>query len=78
MLLRMSIKSRTVRGTISRRKKMSNELNSFKKNLGRRWVKARSGNTYVCPVDFAKNFPDASEEELRRYCVEESLNPQND
>ena len=39
------------------------------------WIKSDSGNTYVCPIWVDK---DASEEELRKQCVSESENPQND
>ena len=39
-----------------------------------RWIKAESGNTYICPVGVPEN---ATEEELKRYCVNESENPQN-
>ena len=40
-----------------------------------KWIRSQqTGNTYVCPINVA---PDASEEELRRRCVDESHNPQN-
>jgi hypothetical protein len=38
------------------------------------WIKAQSGETYLCPAWMKK---DASEEELRKHCVSESQNPQN-
>ncbi len=39
-----------------------------------RWVKADSGNTYICPINVKEG---ASEEELKRLCVNESENPNN-
>ncbi len=45
-------------------------------NLGINWVKAESGNTYLCPA--GEDFRGASESELRARCVNESHNPQND
>ena len=50
---------------------------SFKKaRLGVKWIKSSSGNSYLCPAgtEISKN---ASDEELRRLCVEESNNPEN-
>jgi hypothetical protein len=38
------------------------------------WIKASSGNTYLCPAWMSK---EATEEELRQHCVVESENPQN-
>ena len=55
---------------------MSN-LNSFKKELGVRWIQADSGNTYLCPVGAIDGLENASEDELRARCVDESTNPQN-
>jgi hypothetical protein len=46
--------------------------------LGVRWIKAESGNTYLCPTESLKRLHNPSEEELRTHCVDESLNPQND
>ncbi len=40
-----------------------------------KWIRSKqTGNTYVCPINVPR---DASEEELRRLCVDESHNPQN-
>ena len=38
------------------------------------WIKVNSGNTYICPVGTPKNLP---ESELKKRCVIESDNPQN-
>lgn len=42
------------------------------------WVNAESGNIYLCPAGALKDPESASEEELMKYCVSESENPQND
>ena len=57
---------------------MKEELNVFKKELGVRWIKSESGNTYLCPVDSLNRLESRSEENLKMICVEESQNPQND
>ena len=56
---------------------MTNEMNSYKKDLGYKWVKATSGNTYLCPVDSLKEMSNPSEDDLRSICVDESMDPQN-
>jgi hypothetical protein len=50
----------------------------FKKEIGVKWIKAKSGNTYLCPVSALKRLKDPTEEQLKTICVEESRNPQND
>jgi hypothetical protein len=50
----------------------------FKKEIGVKWIKAKSGNTYLCPVGALKRLKDPTEEQLKTICVEESGNPQND
>lgn len=55
---------------------MFEETKTRKINLGINWVKADSGETYLCPA--GEDFSDASESELRARCVNESHNPQND
>ena len=52
-------------------------LNAFKKQLSVAWIKADSGNTYLCPVDALDRLEDRSEQHLRMICVDESENPQN-
>jgi hypothetical protein len=52
--------------------------NEFKKELSVKWIKAQSGNTYLCPVDALKRLANPSEEQLRTICVDESENPQTD
>lgn len=43
-----------------------------------KWIKADSGETYLCPVDRLKDLKDATEDDLRSICVDESFNPQNE
>ena len=50
----------------------------FKKELSVKWIKAKSGNTYLCPVDALKKLKDPSEADLKTICVDESQNPQTD
>ena len=52
--------------------------NEFKKELSVKWIKADSGNTYLCPVDALKKLDGPSEDQLKIICVEESSNPQNE
>lgn len=54
------------------------ENKSFKKELSVKWIKAESGNTYLCPVDALDRIPDPKEADLKLICVDESKNPQND
>jgi hypothetical protein len=53
-------------------------MSEFKKELSVKWIKADSGNTYLCPVDALERIDGPSEAQLRMICVEESQNPQND
>ena len=57
---------------------MENEEKIFKRELSVKWIKAESGNTYLCPLDALKRFKDPTEEQLKMICVDESDNPQND
>ena len=41
------------------------------------WIKASSGNTYLCPADAFRGVENPAESELQRLCVDESENPQN-
>ena len=50
----------------------------FKKELSVRWIKAKSGATYLCPVGALKRLDNPTEDQLKTICVDESLNPQND
>ena len=57
---------------------MSKEKQTFKQAISMRWIKADSGNTYLCPLSAWNQLTSRSEEELSSLCVEESSNPQND
>lgn len=50
----------------------------FKRELSVKWIKAPSGNTYLCPVDALDRLQNPKEDQLKLICVDESLNPQND
>ena len=50
----------------------------FKRELSVKWIKAKSGNTYLCPVDALKRIKNPSEKDLKTICVDESQNPQTD
>ena len=54
------------------------EIQSIKKELSLKWIKAESGNTYLCPVDALNRLDNPTEEQLKMICVDESENPQND
>ncbi len=56
---------------------MDATMNEFKRELSVRWIKAKSGTTYLCPVDALKRLDNPSEDQLRTICVDESQNPQN-
>jgi hypothetical protein len=57
---------------------MVNESNAFKRALSFQWIKARSGNTYICPANALHGIENPSEGHLRSLCIDESENPQND
>lgn len=59
---------------------MSDKLKEFNKEIGVKWVKAESGTSYLCPVVAFDRLGASSptEEDLKRICVDESQNPQND
>ena len=56
---------------------MVNENNSYKARLGVRWFRAKSGNTYLCPIDAFDGIENLSEDQLERMCVNESHDPHN-
>jgi hypothetical protein len=57
---------------------MIDETRDRKVNLGMAWIKAGSGTTYLCPASAVISLRNASEDELRRICLDESSNPHND
>lgn len=57
---------------------MEKEEKIFKRELSVKWIKADSGNTYLCPLEALKRIKEPTEEQLKIICVDESKNPQND
>jgi hypothetical protein len=57
---------------------MFDATKEFKRELGVKWVKSESGNTYLCPTAALSRLSQPTEEQLKMICVEESKNPQND
>ena len=57
---------------------MADELEAFKKEIGVKWVKADSGTSYLCPLAAFERLENPKEEDLKKICVDESQNPQND
>jgi len=56
---------------------MNDNSKAYKKDLGYNWVKAESGNTYLCPIGSMEGGKKKSEKYLRQHCIDESANPQN-
>jgi uncharacterized protein (UPF0305 family) len=56
---------------------MEDEMNTYKRELSVKWIKAESGNTYLCPVKALERIENPTEEQLRTICVDESQDPQN-
>ena len=54
------------------------EKQTIKQELALKWIKGDSGNTYLCPVKAIDKVENPTEEDLKKICVEESQNPQND
>ena len=61
-----------------RRIKMVDQDKVYKQELSVKWIKAKSGSTYLCPVDALKRIDNPTEEQLKLICVDESDNPQNE
>jgi hypothetical protein len=57
---------------------MTDELSPFKKELGVKWVRAKSGTSYLCPLAALERLDRPEEADLKKICVDESQNPQND
>jgi hypothetical protein len=59
----------------TRKTEMSSK--EHKKEIGVKWIKAQSGNTYLCPVDALERLSNPTEDQLKMICVDESQNPEN-
>ena len=57
---------------------MSELQNEFKQELGVKWVKGESGNTYLCPTTSLNRLDNPTEDDLQMICVDESMNPHNE
>ena len=53
-------------------------VSQSKLNIALQWVRAESGETYICPADALAGIEHPTEDDLRRHCQIESENPQND
>jgi len=53
-------------------------MDTNRPQIGIKWIKSNSGRTYLCPVDAADKLRNASDDDLRNLCQDESENPQND
>jgi hypothetical protein len=46
---------------------------------GFEWIKSdKTGISYLCPVGSIKDKSKATDEDLKKVCIDESQNPQND
>jgi hypothetical protein len=50
---------------------------TYKQELGVKWIKAKSGSTYLCPVKALDRLDNPTEDQLKMICVDESNNPHN-
>jgi hypothetical protein len=57
---------------------MNDDIQQRKQGTNLKWIKGDSGNTYLCPVDALEKLENPTEEDLKKICVDESSNPQND
>ena len=56
---------------------MEDQKKVYKKELGVQWIKADSGNTYLCPVRALERIANPTEDQLKMICVDESQDPHN-
>lgn len=54
------------------------EEQELKSRQGYEWIKAASGNAYLCPIGSIADKKKATEADLKKVCVDESANPHND
>jgi mannose-6-phosphate isomerase-like protein (cupin superfamily) len=57
---------------------MESENKTFKQEINVKWIRANSGQSYLCPANALDRISNPTEEDLKRICVDESQNPQND
>jgi hypothetical protein len=56
---------------------MDQKTREKKARLGHKWIRGKSGTSYLCPIGSIDE-ENATEEQLKSACVDESKNPQND
>ena len=49
-----------------------------KNSIALKWIKAESGETYLCNLSALEQIENPTEDDLRHLCMRESDNPQND
>jgi mannose-6-phosphate isomerase-like protein (cupin superfamily) len=57
---------------------MESENKTFKQEINVKWIRGSSGQSYLCPANALDRISNPKEEDLKRICVDESQNPQND
>jgi hypothetical protein len=54
------------------------EKKKIERTISLKWIKAKSGTTYLCPTAALNRIKNPTEKELKTMCIDESKNPQND
>jgi ribonuclease HI len=57
---------------------MDEDIKARKQSMNLKWVKGKGGHTYLCPADKLAKLNNPTDADLKRICVDESENPQND
>ena len=57
---------------------MTQQQDTFKAEIGVKWIRGESGQSYLCPADAFDRIENPTEDDLKKICVDESDNPQND
>ena len=57
---------------------MTQQQDTFKAEIGVKWIRGESGQSYLCPADAFDRIENPTEDDLKKICVDESENPQND
>jgi uncharacterized protein YlaI len=52
------------------------EQSVVERTVSLKWIKAKSGTTYLCPAVALDRIKNPTEEQLKTMCVDESQNPQ--
>jgi hypothetical protein len=67
----------TTETTETDKEREGKEMKAHVSKNQRKWIKAKSGNVYVCPVNALPNPETATEEELKAHCLDDSRRPDN-